>query len=587
MGGPAEIDLNFAHVYWTYEEIFGKRFEREDLIATLSETSVEDCLEVLSRLSCMVEGQPATPSARQLQIVRRMTVDEHVVSHLTSLIEAQADDRPRTLFFPQQLVELTRLVLRHADMRPADGFDNRRLAGRFIQCVFGVTDLLGPDLDGGVTTAGARTFILRQLGLMSRQEPLYLFGRYYELLVRLWPKVHGADSGAFEPAVEFQKYTGMTLQDFFVVGFSVYTRFLNHADQATEPAAFALFPSQYFSSTKLQESQWAPFFHLLARTPQQLREDLAAEDAQYGPSRYRCHTFDRSPLVVTTSGAMMPTSFASFERAVTEGAFWQLADAAEQQGRSREAFTSPFGQVFERFAQESLERIAALESPTPPRHWRDFRYGPKRQRVLSSDMTYLYTEERAGIFFEVVTGRPSVATSTRGDTTAFRSDLRKLVAKKASQLRRCYRDFFLFGTLSFDGIGRGQVRTIWPTLILIEGFPLMPPIYSEIVETLRRQGWPNTAPRLKLLDADELGALEALAEHGWRTIDVLKLWSRQAPHLPMSNWLIASPDIPDNLGHASWHKAAFDELSNIVIDAVSGETADELAAASADAPQET
>ncbi len=567
-----DIDLNWAGVYWTHAEMFGRPFVAAEMAETLGQIAVDDLLEALARLSCMVEGADVTDGKRQLQILRRVGFEPELVEQLERLFVGRDDGRVRTLFFPQQAVELTRLALRHGDRRPRDGFDSGRLAGPFIRCLFGVSDLLGTEL-GSASSSEVRGFMLRQLGLMSRQETLYLFSRYYELLVRLWPRVHEG-GGRFEPAEAFREYTGLTLEEYFTVGFAVYTRFLNHSQSETEPQDFALAPAQYFSTTKLEQAQWETFLGLLSRTPDELRDALSAEDARYGPGLYRSHTFDRAPLAKLDRGMYVPTSFAALERAVTEGAFWLLADAAEAKGLRREDFTSPFGGVFERFAQESLERIAALERE-PPRTYRDFSYGPKKTRALSSDMTFLY--DREGIFFEVVTGQASVATLTRGNDVAFREDLRRLVLKKAAQLRRCWRDLFQIPLLRFEGVPPGHIQRIWPVLILIEGFPLMPPLYGEVVDKLRRDGWPKIAPRLALIDADELAALEALVEQGWTTDQVLRTWRREAPELPMSNWLAQSPSSPERIGHASWHMQSFKEVTDLVGVAVFGKQISDLA----------
>ena len=181
---------------------------------------------------------------------------------------------------------------------------------------------------------------------------------------------------------------------------------------------------------------------------------------RYGPTTYRSHTFDRTPLVEIDHGMIVPTSFAALERAVTQGAFWLLNDAAEARGLPRQEFSGPLGSVFERFIQESIERIAALETEPPQVH-RDFFYGPKKTRMLSSDVTVVYRRE--AMFIEVVTGQPNVATVTRGDVSTFRNDLERLVLGKARQLRRCWGNFSTFGILKFDGVGCATIRTVWPT----------------------------------------------------------------------------------------------------------------------------
>jgi hypothetical protein len=113
-------------------------------------------------------------------------------------------------------------------------------------------------------------------------------------------------------------------------------------------------------------------------------------------------------------------------------------------------------------------------------------------------MTVVYPTE--AFFCEVVTGRPNVPTITRGNLRTFWTDVDRLVAKKARQLSRCLRDFFLIGQLTFDGARPARLQTVWPVLIMIEEFPLMPPIRGEIEERLRKKSnCPHGVPRLTVI----------------------------------------------------------------------------------------
>jgi hypothetical protein len=71
-------------------------------------------------------------------------------------------------------------------------------------------------------------FMLRQLGLMARADPMIVFGRYYDLLLKVWPEVMGEDK-RFEPEAVFTRHTGMTIERYFTLGFVAYSRFVNYA----------------------------------------------------------------------------------------------------------------------------------------------------------------------------------------------------------------------------------------------------------------------------------------------------------------------------------------------------------------------
>ena len=93
-----------------------------------------------------------------------------------------------------------------------------------------------------------------------------------------------------------------------------------------------------------------------------------------------------------------------------------------------------------------------------------------------------------------------------------------------------------FGTLTLDGIGYQREHTVWPLIVLIEGFPLMQPVYGAVEQRIRRAGWPSKT----LVDADELGAMEALVERGWTTIESQdRAWR---------GFRLVKPDLPRSIG---------------------------------------
>ena len=99
---------------------------------------------------------------------------------------------------------------------------------------------------------------------------------------------------------------------------------------------------------------------------------------------------------------------------------------------------------------------------------------------------------------------------------------------------------------------------------------MMPPIYGEVAARLRRENWPKIAPPITLLDADELGAVEKLVEDGWTLSRVIRTWKREAPGLPLANWLHQTDAAPDRLGHARWHSEAFERMTDDVTQLVFG-----------------
>jgi hypothetical protein len=152
------------------------------------------------------------------------------------------------------------------------------------------SDVFGPELQHGRLEEGLG-FMLRQSGL-NRPVRKYVLTRYHELLGALWPRVHPAGT-MFEPAAAFERYTGVTLEEYFNVGFVIYTRFLAHVDVNQEPSAFVLDPPRYFEEALVGPRVWATVIDLLSATTDELRRRLDDEDLRYGPTA-RAQRFQRS-----------------------------------------------------------------------------------------------------------------------------------------------------------------------------------------------------------------------------------------------------------------------------------------------------
>src|SRR4051794_591160 len=118
----------------THSELFGYTMSEAELVEKLGIMSVYDCLWVTSRISCIVESGSLSVE-QQLETLRRLGLDKGFEEELAAVFASGA---VRALFFPQQLTHLARLVIQHADDRPADDFDGGKLISTYLRCLFGV-----------------------------------------------------------------------------------------------------------------------------------------------------------------------------------------------------------------------------------------------------------------------------------------------------------------------------------------------------------------------------------------------------------------------------------------------------------------
>jgi hypothetical protein len=145
------------------------------------------------------------------------------------------------------------------------------------------------------------------------------------------------------------------------------------------------------------------------------------------------------------------------------------------------------------------------------------------------------------VFLEVVSGPLQAATTTRGDVTAFRADLERLVVGKARQLTRCIDDF-LAGALDVDGAAPATTFRIWPVIVTSHSFPHAETVLDEVRDALRAEGLlcQDKVGELAIVSAEDLFFCEGHMEQGRSLLSLIRSWkSGPRAHLPFKNELIA------------------------------------------------
>ena len=67
-------------------------------------------------------------------------------------------------------------------------------------------------------------------------------------------------------------------------------------------------PEKYFSSVKLDQDRWVPFFELTGGDQAGLAEALREEEKLYGSTTYGSLSFERFPLFEGMPNAYLPIS---------------------------------------------------------------------------------------------------------------------------------------------------------------------------------------------------------------------------------------------------------------------------------------
>lgn len=547
----------YINTFVTHEELYGERLSEEKIVEMLEPISAYDCLAVIGRISCMLHTAPLLDSERQLEILERMGWNQDIRDAIPSRPNREG---PRLVFFPQQLVHLARLVVRHADLRAPDDFADGTQIEAFATCLLGVSDLLEEgDLDDPSRPEVVVPWITRQWAVNGRDDSVLLWTRYYDVLVRTWPDV--ATPEAFDAASAFERYTGISMRDWLSVGFAVFVRFFNYGGGSSED--YFLDPAHWFSESAVGEDIWGAFLERNVQSLEGCRAALAREEETYGPTMYRSQTFERCPLLAMPDGRIFPLALDALQRRATEGMFFELANGAMAEGLRREHFTSPFGKVFEEFVQRAFERM--LPSIGTPRVHRPKVYERGREEVESSDAVLDLVSDVA--FVEVVARRPQVATLTRGDFDTFQKDLESGVMRKASQLHRCIADY-RGAVLDFGDLHYTPGQGIWPVLVMVEGFPTMPPIPALLENEFAQRGLLANLPPLAILSAEDVALIEALLPRGFALLELLRAWRAEGMRdLPFQNFLDSlEDDRVRGATRAPFYTDAWNELVELIVE---------------------
>jgi hypothetical protein len=215
-------------------------------------------------------------------------------------------------------------------------------------------------------------------------------------------------------------------------------------------------------------------------------------------------------------------------------------------GAERLKFTRFFGELFQRYAQDAIDRAYPTSDHLFKRVYPEKRYGKRGQEKNTSDVMILYGEDV--IFVEVIASRlKMVETTIRGDLTSFRQDLRDKVINAAQQVDRVVGDFRR-GEFGLDGFQGKNMRRAYPVVVSFGTIPQTVPVWHEIQGMLlkRRILQSSADADLTLIDVEELEMLEALIASGISLVDILEQkqshpWYR---YWPMKTFLahVISPD---------------------------------------------
>lgn len=513
-------ELEHAGVYATSKELgFQSQLTEKALAEILSGLSAYECMGMIGRLSAWYFSDPRAPLPQaQAGVVDWLAGwDAEWRERLRGALQ-----RGAIVVFPQQLAHLARLVARYADSRPPEEFANQQAQRDFLTCLSGVADLF-LDTDVDLLDRDDRLgWALRHTGAGQRRERLVLWSTYYEVFCRIWPAL--TQDGLPDADAAFERFTGLSIRKFMAVGMAFSASFTAAYDGPVGRASLDV--GSYFSQTKLAPEDVRAFLEVSGTTLDQLRDNLASEERKFGKTTFGALAYERTPLLSSPDGRVYLISLESLERRATEGILHILAEGAEEEGGKREDYTSPFGKAFQEWVASCFERVNGTFED-PPKLFVDVPYGRRQQRKDTPDVVLRYP--RRIVAAEIVSGPMQARTLTHGDLSAFETDLRKLIDKKAEQLTKRIAEI-LAGEAAEIGLEAGDVGTVWPVIVTATSFPTRPEIGPVIRARLKDKGFlqDSKVRPVSIITADEIAASEGAMAEGTPFVALLAEWKRNA-----------------------------------------------------------
>lgn len=131
------LDVSGA-VYLTHEEVFGKKYTKEEFKKDLSQLTIEDCIIFTSKILTILENEGRLNATAQKGITQELFAGA-TKGKILVILNKEPD---RVVFFESQLLLVAKYALLYAKNESANDFMGKKLFPLFMKIILGVTDLL-------------------------------------------------------------------------------------------------------------------------------------------------------------------------------------------------------------------------------------------------------------------------------------------------------------------------------------------------------------------------------------------------------------------------------------------------------------
>lgn len=546
-------EADFARSYVTYSELFGIQPTWENFFDRLSDLGLQSLMVSLSYVNSVLYLKGGIQAQSDL-------VDNTFDTELRSRLAQLQDLETRVAYSPAQTLLVMRSALLHSPdregMRPG-----RSYVRALSEVLLMANDLLMADEKRNIETAAAdssdpdvlsramlsfsiRTTVVNGADAFNTTvaRASIIFG---ELAQRDDIRLRAAGD-AIDVAARFEAVTGLSLRDYFAIGWMLIYWFHLGVRNPNDTHHRILIPQAFFSQTRLNPA-------LAGRILDGLMQDYATArarcEARQGGGRlftYDIVPFMDSPLYRIRHDVAVPANLPFLAYRLSIGVYWILFDAMS--GGDRRRWSAFYGHLVEAYVRDTIATLLPRRSDLPQRVFPEFVYRVGRQEYRTTDVVGLFPG--AAIFFEVTATRFRMeGTLLVDDPAAVEADLERIVIGKARQLDERIRHF-REGRYAFGETTAVHVPVIIPVVVTSEPIPMWTTTSRTIRSALTREGLlqqPGIEP-LRVIGVDELEMLEALAQTGTEPIDVLRAHTNdtELKNVSLRNFLALRYDVPTN-----------------------------------------
>lgn len=442
----------------------------------------------------------------------------------------------RSLFSEQQAAAWQRLLLLHAEDRPAEDLTTEEQA-RLLWAFLWIPDaVLDPDLEADAGLEGweladerfLRFFVSNggYAGHAAFRHELARAHRLYHVIANSRAARRHHD---FCPLDEWlrERY-GVNFVELQTLGFAFFAR----SNVGDRNGGQLLFTNEgYFASTGLA-GRYSQAVEAIAAPREWFEAEFAASPQVPRRAAFEFQPFLRRPALLQRDGNAVVLGLRALEGWLSStGAYYRFFDLARARGDEQmERFRRFNGWLQERY----LRQVTHIAHPYPRRRFLagsgrvcgEQRYTVRgRGELMTSDVAIDLGLDL--VLVEVTTKRMTQRSVVDGDIESVVKDVRAMIVKKMAQLGRVIADLDS-GIATLPDVPFEFVERVWPIVVVPDGLFHTPTLWAWVNE--HSDGSLATPPGRKartqplvVVDAEEYEVLMALVEGGASLTAVLEL----------------------------------------------------------------